>query len=173
LLGNLRGIPKLLAGGWTLTSILNVQSGLFFNPTFSGYDVSNTNTLGGRPDRLADGNLPGSQRSTAQWFDVSAFRVPGDLNADGRPDVAVGRFGNSGPNVLAGPGLFLVHAGLFKRVQFTERLRMVLQGTFQNVFNHPNFGIPLSNISDAASAGQIRSTQGGLRAGVVAARFEF
>src|SRR5687767_16013702 len=97
------GLAQATLGGWTLTSTLAAQTGSFFNSTFNGFDVSNTNTTSGRPDRIADGNLPSSERTIQRWFDAGAFRVPGDTTADGRPDVVVGRFGNSAPNVLVGP----------------------------------------------------------------------
>ena len=71
------------------------------------------------------------------WFDAASFRVPGDLDGDGRPDVAVGRFGNSSPNVLQAHGLFHLNAGLFKRFFIAEGVSAVLEGTFDNVLNHP------------------------------------
>jgi hypothetical protein len=166
----MRGVPKFLIGGWSLTAMLMTDTGLYFNPVFSGYDVSNTNTIGGRPDRIADGNLPKSERSVSMWFDAAAFRVPGDVNGDGRPDVTVGRFGNSSPNVLQAHGLFHMNAGLFKRFFITEGIAAVLEGTFDNVLNHPGWGIPSNNISVPGEVGRVRSLRarggGGPRNGV-------
>ncbi len=156
-LSAIRGVPKFILGGWSLTAMLMTDTGLYFNPVFSGYDVSNTNTIGGRPDRIADGNLPKAKRSVSMWFDPAAFRVPGDLDGDHRPDVTVGRFGNSSPNVLQGHGLFHLNAGLFKRFFISERVTAVLQGTFDNALNHPGWGIPSNNISVPGELGQIRS----------------
>ena len=44
-------------GGWNLQSISTFASGGYFSPGFSGTNPSNTNTSGGLPDRIADGNL--------------------------------------------------------------------------------------------------------------------
>jgi hypothetical protein len=168
------GLAQATLGGWTLTSTLAAQTGSFFNATYNGFDVSNTNTTNGRPDRIADGNLPSSERDIRRWFDPGAFRVPGDTNADGRPDVVVGRFGNSAPNILVGPGTFDLSAGLRKEFRFTERIRATLEGTFRNVLNHPNYGLPASNIR-AANVGTITATNGlaGPRIGQVGLRVEF
>jgi hypothetical protein len=170
----LTGAPKWILGGWTLSSILVVQSGQFFSPSFTGFDVSNTNTVGGRPDRIADGNLPSSARTITRWFDASAFRVPGDLTSDGRPDVSAGRFGNSAPNILVGPGVFELSGGLHKEFRFKEKYRAILQGTFRNVINHPIYGNPNSSIS-ATNVGTITGLNGlyGPRSGQVALRIEF
>ena len=167
-------VTDLVVGGWTISSTLAAQTGSFFSSTFNGFDVSNTNTVGGRPDRIADGNLPTSQRSITRWFDAPAFAVPGDINADLRPDVNVGRFGNSAPSVLVGPGTFDLSAGLHKDFALTERIRATLQGTFRNVLNHPNYGTPATNIR-AANVGIITSLNGlaGPRSGQVALRVEF
>jgi hypothetical protein len=170
-LTGLRGPARHILGGWTVSSILTARTGTFFSPSFSAFDVSNTNTVGGRPDRIANGNLDSSQRSIAHWFDNTAFQVPGDTNGDGRPDVAVGRFGNSAPNVLVGPGLFNLNAGLHKHFRILERLDLVLQGTFTNVLNHANYNNPNANIRSAL-VGRITSAQAA-RAGQLAARLEF
>jgi hypothetical protein len=157
-LSDARGPAKWLLCGWSLSNVLVSQTGLFFNPTFSGFDVSNTNTTSGRPDRIADGNLPKNERTLNRWFDASAFRVPGDMDGDGRPDISVGRFGNSGPNVLEGPGRFYISSGLFKSFSLTERIKATIEGTFTNVLNHPIYSPPLANISAPASVGSIRAT---------------
>ena len=173
-LSNLPAPAELVLGGWELSAIFVAETGQFFSPSFNGFDVSNTNVIGGRPDRVADGNLPASRRNIEGWFDVAGFRVPGDLNADGRPDVNVGRFGNSAPNVLVGPGVVDIAAGLHKQFRITEKFRAVLQGTFRNVVNHPNYGFPAANIR-AANVGTIRGLNGqaGPRSGQVALRVEF
>jgi hypothetical protein len=164
-------VVKNLLGGWSVSSILTMRSGLFFNPTFSGFDVSNTNTTSGRPDRIANGNLPTDQRNIYRWFDAKAFVVPGDTNGDGRPDVNVGRFGNSAPNVLVGPGLFTMNAGLHKSIPLGERARLLLQGTFTNATNHVNYNLPNANIR-STTVGRITSA-GAARGGQIAARIEF
>jgi len=170
----LHGVAQWVLGGWTLSSTLAAQTGSFFNPTFNGFDVSNTNTTSGRPDRVADGNLPGSERTLQRWFDSTAFRVPGDMDGDRRPDVNVGRFGNSAPNILVGPGTFDLSGGLRKEFQLAERVRLMVEGTFRNVFNHPNYSTPATNIR-AANVGTITSLNGlaGPRVGQLGARLEF
>ena len=40
-------------GGWQLASVFSAYSGYFLTPTYSGPDISGTNTTAGRPDRLA------------------------------------------------------------------------------------------------------------------------
>ena len=168
------GTVKWLAGGWSASSILVAQTGQFFSPSFDGFDVSNTNTVGGRPDRIGDGNLSASQRTIDRWFDSAAFRVPGDLDGDGRPDAGAARFGNSAPNVLVGPGVFELSAGVHKEVRITEKYRVIVQGTFRNVLNHPIYGTPATNIR-AGSVATIRSLNGlyGPRSGQLALRLEF
>src|SRR5205807_2153841 len=99
--------PKIIdeaLGGWMLYYLAFFQTGSWFTPSYSGSDRSNTNTVGGIPDRIADGNLPTSQRSISHWFDPSAFAPP-----------PPGRFGNSGVNILEGPGLQVHHLTVSKR----------------------------------------------------------
>jgi hypothetical protein len=176
-LSSQRRLSQWLVGGWTMTAILAAQTGQYFNSTFSGFDVSNTNTTGSqRPDRIADGNLPASERTIYRWFDKNAFVVPGDTNGDGRPDINVGRFGNAGVNTLIGPNAFILHGGLYKQFTLTERFHATLEGTFTNVLNHPAYGLPSSDIRSAAAA-TIRSVStiysGGPRNGRLGLRLEF
>jgi hypothetical protein len=136
-------------GGWKLAWVGIVQTGQYFTPSFSGADPSGTNTSGGLPDRIANGNLPTEQRSLARWFDTSAFVRP-----------PTGRFGNSGVNVLQGPGEVVHNVSLSKRFMITERLHLDFMSMVSNLLNHPNFNFPASNISAPGQAGVITSQHG-------------
>jgi hypothetical protein len=134
----------LVLGGWKLYWIGFFQSGHYFTPFYSGADPSNTNTYGGLPDRIANGNFAPGKRTLDQWFNVAAFTTP-----------AAGHYGNSGTNILEGPGLSSQNLTLAKRFNLTERLHFDLQAVGSNVFNHPNFYSPPANISIPGQAGVI------------------
>jgi hypothetical protein len=138
-------VVDAIVGGWNLQTISIFSTGVFFSPAFSGSDPSNTNTVGGLPDRIADGNLPTSRRTFDVWFDRTAFQVP-----------ASGRFGNAGVNTLEGQGVSLHHLTLSKRFQISERFRLVYTGAISDLFNTPHFLGMRTNIS-AAGTGQLTS----------------
>jgi hypothetical protein len=160
------GVAEAILGGWQLSGSYIAQSGEFLTPTFSGADPSNTQTVGGIPDRIADGNLPRGDRDIERWFDASAFAVPPN-----------GRFGNSGRGVIVGPGRHIASAALFKSFPIRERMAFRVQISFTNLFNNANFDVPALNISAPAAVARIRSTQSrdlaGPRNGLIGARFDF
>lgn len=154
------GIVDKVVGGWTANWIMFLQTGQWFSPCFSTTDPSNTNSFGGLPDRIANGNLPTGQRSINHWFDTSAFKIPGCPDSDpacSNP-ANIGRFGDSGINILEGPGLNTDNLTIRKRFRLTERLHFDLMGTCGDLFNHPNFGNPSSTI-DVPGAGIISGQQ--------------
>jgi hypothetical protein len=161
-------VTRWVLGGWQISGIVLLQTGQRFTPTFTGVDPSNTQTIGGRPDRIANGNLPQSERALARWFDPAAFVAP-PANA--------GRFGNSGIGILEGPGTANVNLGLFKNIQIGERKRIELSLSATNAMNHPNFRNPNANISAPTAVGRITSQQGqdesGPRTVILGTRFEF
>jgi hypothetical protein len=151
-LGNAHPVVQGIAGGWQLYWIGYLETGHFFSPTFSGADPSNTNTVGGRPDRVCDGNLPSDQRTLGRWFDASCFTVP-----------PAGRLGNSGTNVLEGPGYNMHHLSVAKTFPITEGVRFTFTAAVSNVFNHPNFLPPAANISAPGSVGVVDSLAEGAK----------
>jgi hypothetical protein len=132
-------LPRALSaavGGWQLGYVGIFATGLWFSPVFSGSDPSGTNTSGGIPDRIRDGNLPSGERTTDRWFDTSAFVTP-----------PRGRFGNSGLNILEGPGRHVHNLSLEKEVRITERIRFQLMAAGTNMFNRPHFNFPANNVT--------------------------
>ena len=139
-------------GDWQVSWITYLQSGQYFSPSYSGSDPSNTNTSGGLPNCIADGNLPNGQRSANRWFNPGAFTVP-----------LPGTFGNCGVNILEGPGLKLQHFSATKQFALTEKVHFILQTNITNLFNTPHFDFPFANISVPAQVArvyQLRDTGG-------------
>ncbi|HYM12737.1 MAG TPA: TonB-dependent receptor, partial [Bryobacterales bacterium] len=133
-----------LLRGWQLSGITAMQSGLPYSVTLN---VDNTNSLAAaRPDRLHDGSLSSGQRSIQSWFDLSAFATPAGY-----------AFGNSGRNILRGPGRVNFDAALARTFSLRERWKLEFRGEFFNLFNTPQFDLPNSTLGVPA-AGQINGT---------------
>jgi hypothetical protein len=148
LLSSAPAVVDHVLGGWQLYWIAYMETGQFFSPSYSGADPSNTNTSGGLPDRVANGNLPPGERQLNRWFDPNAFVRP-----------PAGRFGNSGVNILEGPGLHEHNLTVSKRFRMTERFSFTLMAAVQNLLNHANFNNPSANISAPASVGVVNSVR--------------
>jgi hypothetical protein len=150
---------EFVLGGWQADWVAVMETGQFFTPSFSGVDTSNTNTVGGLPDRIANGNLPADQRTLEHWFDASAFTVP-----------QAGHYGNAAPYSLVGPGLYVHNVTVSKHFRSLERIDTTFQVAAQNVANHPTFATPSANISSPGTVGVITSTKGYLGARTVELR---
>ncbi|HUY15543.1 MAG TPA: TonB-dependent receptor [Terriglobia bacterium] len=160
-LGNASKAADLLVGGWRMAWMVDAHSGLFFTPSFDGFDTSNTNNPGGRPDVIAGVSpVPSTGQTINNWLNPAAFKIPGCTNANplcSNP-ANIGRFGNAGVNTLEGPGLTDFDLSLMKDFHLTERFTMQFRATATNVFNHPNFGMPASDISSPGTYGTVTST---------------
>jgi hypothetical protein len=66
-----------------------------------------------------------------------------------------GTLGNSGVNVLEGPGYNNQNISLAKTFSITERIRFTFTAAASDAFNHPNFTVPDANISAPGSVGVV------------------
>jgi len=123
-----------IAGGWQINGIGTFMTGLPFTPTMQT-NLLNTGTGSQFPNRIASGVLPSEKRTIERWFDPSAFVSPGQYI-----------FGNSGRNVLRGPGTKQVDLSVFKSFPFGEKWRMDFRAEAFNAFNTPQFNNPNSSI---------------------------
>jgi hypothetical protein len=133
-------------GGWQVTGIHVLQSGLALTATLGGASVTN---LGGerraRPNLVGDPELPESERTLQRWFNTDAFAAFSP---------APQAFGNAGVGIMRGPGLANFDFTLAKNFHVTERRYVQFRTELFNAFNHPNFGPP--NIArDSSGFGQI------------------
>jgi hypothetical protein len=135
------GVAKALLHGWQLNGILIWQSGFPFSVgsgrdnSFSGVGGDLADFLGGNPS--FDGGRSRNDQ-LYQWFNTALFT----------PN-ALGTFGNSGRNIIRGPGFFNTDLGLLKDTFITERYNLQFRAEFFNAFNNPNFRLPNSNQASA------------------------
>jgi hypothetical protein len=133
---NLTGVSGALVKGWQLNSIVQLQDGSPFTPRVSGDPARVGSRYFARPHRICDGNLPDNQQTVSQFFDTSCFvRAPD------------GTFGNSGRNVILGPGYKSVDFSIFKNFQVTEGLRIQFRTEFFNAFNFSNYNGPNGTVT--------------------------
>jgi Carboxypeptidase regulatory-like domain len=126
-----------LYGGWQVSGILYLRSGLPVNITQSGTMLS-TGIGNNRPDTVGDPKL--DNPTIDQWFNTAAFARTADATAT---------FGNTERNSVRGPGQFNVDASLIKltrigRVETEFRLEAF------NLFNHAQFAQPNGQLGNAA-----------------------
>jgi hypothetical protein len=153
-------VVEALFGSWEFAWQVVTQSGNFFTPSFSGFDPSNTNSIGGRPDVIPGVNLYPANQTVTGWFNPGAFAIPGcpASNPVCTTPANVGRFGNSGVNTLRAPPIRNLDLALMKSFNIRDRARLELRMLANDALNHPNFTIPRSNISSTATVATVNST---------------
>ncbi len=157
---NQGGVLNAIVGGWEVSDITSYQSGFPF--TVTSQDFSGTSSGDPRPDRTCSGI---GKKTVSSWFNTSCFTTSALQAAfvAGHP-----RFGNSGRNILDGPGLFNSDIAMLKRFQAGERVKFEFRTEFFNAFNHPHFGLPGTRLGSPSfgiiqSAAEGRDIQLGLK----------
>jgi hypothetical protein len=163
------GVSAKALGGWEVSGVLTLQSGLPFTPvdsaggsayalsspnlatpTFApGFSCANAPTTGGVESRLS------------HWVNLAAYQPDAVIPlANGAPGDATG-FGNAGRNCITGPPQKNIDFTAGKIFRLTERQNLRFQAEFFNLFNHPSFANPSStDIESPSSFTQITSVVG-------------
>ena len=138
-------LPRLLADGWQLNTIVTVQSGRPIGVyTGGGPDFHQ------RPDIVPGVNpiLPTWTPATG-YLNPAAFQVP------------AGDFGNLGRNQIYGPGFWNADFSVSKITKLKETLALQFRAEIFNIFNHPNFALPTNQITPGINAdGTVNSDAG-------------
>jgi hypothetical protein len=130
------GIGGAIAGGWQLSGVLTLGTGIPVAIT----GTSNTGLPGvtGSVQRLHNPNLPSGQQTLSHWFDTTAFAQAAIYT--------LGSGSRNEPNLTA-PGLSNLNASLARTFQIREWLRLQIRGDFFNTLNTPPFGPPNGNVT--------------------------
>ncbi len=165
---------EAIAGGWAVASLVQVQSGAHLTAFYSSHCGSGTNCYGSEKADGVSGEDPnGGPQTLQQWFNTNAFSVAAFRDAQGRA-VFAGRFGNAEKGTIVGPGAWNVDLAAFKDVRLGDRATARFNVFVTNLFNHPNWGRPDTNLT-SANYGRITSLSSlfPLRTIVVGARVTY
>ena len=158
-----RGLVGRVIGGWEVSSIVALDSGLpvtvaasaggtINGATFAdvgGLGIIGSSPAGFRPNQLFDPRQ-GAPKTRQEWFNTAAFSAP---------SLALGIPGNAKRGTIIGPGFNREDLGLFRNFRIVERLNFQLRGEAFNVLNHTNFGAPAVTSTTASTFGTITSAR--------------
>lgn len=165
--GNSNGLMQAVLGGWQLTMINTMTSGLPLNITYSS---STTNSTTGmlyttdlvtlRPQHLPGTPLkspksswskPNKNAGLVNYLPLSSYALPSYAlygNTSG--------YGNVSRNIIRGFAYYNTDFGLHKQFALgTERVKFDFRAEAFNAFNVTNWQAPDTNISDGSGFGSI------------------
>ena len=151
---DLSGWREKAIGGWSISGIATLQSGLPFTPEL-GFNPANN---GDSRDPIRPSWNPAFSGNVIlggpnEYFNPNAFVVP-----------PAGTYGNVGRDTLIGPGLAQLDFSALKSTALSERVNLQFRAELFNILNHANFGTPNTVVftsassTPAPSAGVITST---------------
>ncbi len=139
---SLPGRRFVLTRNWQVQAIGTMQSGTPLSAIVSA-DIAGTGSpIVNRPDLLRNPNV--DNPAPARFFDPKAFLIP-----------ASGTFGDSGRNVIIGPGIHNIDLAVSRTFRLSDLTRAQFRTDFYNAFNHPNFVAPpsMQNFADSTDFG--------------------
>jgi len=143
---------KYAAGNWTVAGTIFYHSGYPWSPVSTGVRNSLGNVLGLRnATPLAEFAVDPATLS------CSNPNTPCATAADFVPAASQTGFGNVARNTLHGPQFFDTDMNVTKSIPITERMKFAIGANLFNLFNHPNFDLPLNNVT-GGGFGSIVST---------------
>lgn len=139
-------IVRRALGGWSLNTFVMARS------------APPVNVIGGA--FLAAGTLlsPRPNLNAGVPLELHGAQFPGGkiLNKAAFSQAPAGQQGSFGRNVLRGFGAAQADVGLERRFHLSERIGLRFRAEFFNIFNHPNFGNPVNDLTSPLFG---RSTQ--------------
>ena len=129
-----RGVNAVL-GDWSVGSIITLTDGTPQHLTVAG----NPANVGGgdRPNIVPGVDWKLDNPDPSGFYNEAAFEKN-----------ALHTFGNSGKNILVGPGTIGWDFSLYKNIRFGEKYGLQLRAEAFNFPNHPNFNFPNSSVGN-------------------------
>jgi len=170
-----------IAGGWQLGGIFRASDGIPFSATFGSDGDPLGAGLTDFPNRLSGsgcGTLTNPGNPT-NYIKTQCFGIPtASPSLLPRCDLSLGvgpqcfnLLGNSGRNIMMGPGLVNLDFSLFKNIRLpgVDRYNLQFRAEFFNLLNHTNFASP-GNTDIFDSTGKLNAVAGVLSATSTTAR---
>ncbi|HEY3841303.1 MAG TPA: TonB-dependent receptor [Bryobacteraceae bacterium] len=142
------GLASVLVSGWQANWLLSRESGTPFTVSASGTSLNSPGNSQTANQVLPTVAIPGGHGPGAPYFNINAFAA-----------VTTPTFGNSGRNILRGPGLFSLNTGLFRSFAIRERFNLQFRAEALGVTNTPIFSNPSATFG-SSSLGIISTSTG-------------
>jgi len=141
------GIASAILGGWQINNMVSIMSGTPFSVLGDDTSLNLPGSVQTADQVKPAEKLGGAGRATP-YYDPTAFT-----------EVTEARFGNTGYNILRGPGLFNWDFGLTREFAVTHGVRMQLRMDSYNFTNTPHLANPDNNVGDGEDFMTITSVQ--------------
>ncbi len=160
---NMNALGREALGGWQLSGVVNIQSGMPFNVSMgSSTTASGVGQGTQRPTWVHKEKANCSLKNAYKGFDttgtscidVTAYQPAVNYALASKP---VG-FGNLHRNSLFGPGFQYENLAVFKTFPIHERLAFQFRSEAYNVFNHPSGSNPSSSGIGISTTGACASS---------------
>jgi hypothetical protein len=162
-------VAQHVFSNWQFSGLLTLQSGLPITPIDTSAGSVYGNIVGFQRAECTGAN-PASSGSTFSrlngWFNSAAFAAP--------PTIGDGTgFGNCGVGILRGPDQKNLDFAVMRNFPVTERNHLQFRAEFFNLFNTPNFGLPVNDRNAGPAFGLITSSASSPRIIQFALKYQF
>jgi hypothetical protein len=144
---NWNTVTDTILGDWQVTLIERISSGFPVPLIDSNNQSGTTFNAGGndnnfnRPNQVSGCNPYAADHSKYQWINASCFAVP-----------PAGELGNAARVPVAGPDFVNSDFSLIKQFPLHHEMGLNFRAEFFNIFNHPQYGSPISDINYGSPA---------------------
>ena len=146
-------LTNALLGGYQVTVIQRISSG-FPDPLIDSNNQSGSFFQNGgngnnwnRPDRVSGCNVHSAHHSQNQYINPACFVAP-----------PIGQLGNASRVPVIGPDFVNTDFSVIKQFVLPRKeMGLNFRAEFFNLFNHPQFGLPINDVS-AVGFGSVNST---------------
>jgi Carboxypeptidase regulatory-like domain len=150
--GDWNPLTNAILGNFQVTLIQRISSG-FPVPLIDTLNNSGTTFSSGgnaydwnRPNRVAGCNAGNAAHGKLQWINSSCFVAP-----------LAGELGNAGRVPATGPDFVNTDFSVIKQIGLPREMGLNFRAEFFNLFNHPQFGSPVADVS-SPGFGFVQST---------------
>jgi hypothetical protein len=146
-------VMRNIVNGWAISPIVRLRSGLPFSVTNGSVDANLDGNTNDRAELIGNPNI--SNPTAAEWFNTAAF-------VQNKAGTGVAIDGNSGRNILYGPGYRTVDLALSRDFHLKERVMLRFRAEGTNAFNMVSLGTPGAAVPSGATSttfGVIRTAQ--------------
>jgi hypothetical protein len=144
---NWNTVTDTILGDWQVTLIERISSGFPVPLIDSNNQSGTTFNAGGndnnynRPNQVSGCNPYAADHSKYQWINASCFAVP-----------PAGELGNAARVPVTGPDFVNSDFSLIKQFPLHHEMGLNFRAEFFNIFNHPQYGSPISDINYGSPA---------------------